>query len=172
MYSAGLIKTILTAYPLSVSGVHGPAHWARVLENGTHLAKRTRADLEVVQLFAVLHDSQRFDEGECRQHGQRAADFAQSLRGAHIQLDDHRFELLLEACAYHTEGKTEADITIQTCWDADRLDLGRVWIIPDPDKLCTEPARDPKLIDWATQRAKDEFRSAILEEWLVEWRGH
>ena len=44
-------------------------------------------------------------------------------------------------------GQTEADITIQTCWDADRLDLGRVWIIPDPDRLCTEPARDPALIE-------------------------
>ena len=166
MYSAGLIKTILTSYPLHVSGPHGPSHWARVLENGAHLAPLTGADLEVVQLFAVLHDSRRTNEGECYEHGQEAADFARTLRGTHIHLDDDHFELLYDACAYHTDGQTDADITVQTCWDADRLDLGRVWIIPDPSKLCTEPARDPKLIDWATKRAKEEFRPAILDEWL------
>jgi len=99
-------------------------------------------------------------------HGPDAADFARSLRGTHIHLDDDKFELLYEACANHTNGEIEADITVQTCWDADRLDLGRVWIIPEPGRLCTEPARDPKLIAWATQRAKDGFRPAILDEWL------
>ena len=169
MYPAGLIKTILTSYPLPVSGVHGPGHWARVLENGAHLAELTGADLEVVQLFAVLHDSRRTSEGECYEHGREAADFARTLRGAHVHLDDDRFKLLYDACAYHTDGETDADITIQTCWDADRLDLGRVWIIPDPGKLCTEPARDPALIDWATKRAKEEFRPAVVDEWLEEF---
>ena len=169
MYSAGLIKSILSSYPLPVSGVHGPCHWARVLENGTHLAALTGADLEVVQLFAVLHDSRRTTEGEDYEHGPDAADFAKSLRGIHIHLDDRRFALLSEACANHTNGETEADITIQTCWDADRLDLGRVWIIPEPKKLCTEPARGPKLIDWATKRAKSDFRPAILDDWLEDF---
>jgi uncharacterized protein len=166
MYAAGLIKTILSSYPLPVDGVHGPAHWARVLENGTHLAEITGADLEVVQLFAVLHDSRRTTEDECYEHGQEAADFAQSLRGTHIHLDDDRFELLYEACARHIHGETEADITVQTCWDADRLDLGRVWIIPRPEKMCTEPGRDQKLIDWATVRAKDEYEPDIVAAWL------
>ncbi len=169
MYSAGLMKTILTAYPLHVSGLHGPSHWARVLENGAHLAPLTGADLEVVHLFAVLHDSRRTNEGVCYEHGQEAADFARTLRGTHIHLDDDRFDLLYDACARHTDGETDADITVQTCWDADRLDLGRVWIIPDPRKLCTEPARDPKLIDWATKRAKEGFRGAILDEWLAKF---
>ncbi len=167
MYSAGLIKTILTAYPLHLGGIHGPVHWARVLENGTHLASMTGADLEVVRLFAVLHDSRRTNDGECWEHGQDAADFARGLRGKHIFLDDDRFELLYEACAHHTDGETDADITVQTCWDADRLDLGRVWIIPEPNRLCTEPARDPALIDWATKRAQEKFRPAVLDEWLT-----
>jgi uncharacterized protein len=38
---------------------------------------------------------------------------------------------------------------VQTCWDADRLDLGRVGIIPRPDRLCTEEARDPVLFERA-----------------------
>ena len=167
MKSDGLMKNLLSTYPLPLSGVHGPAHWARVLENGTYLAALTGADLAIVQLFAILHDSRRTTEDECYEHGLEAADFAQSLRGTHIHLDDDRFELLYEACAMHTHGETDADITIQTCWDADRLDLGRVWIIPNPGKLCTEPARDAKLIEWATARAKDEFEPDILGEWLA-----
>jgi uncharacterized protein len=45
------------------------------------------------------------------------------------------------------------DITVQTCFDADRLDLGRVGKIPDPRLLCTDAAKDPKTIDWANQRS-------------------
>lgn len=168
MFPAGLIKTILTAYQLPVSGVHGPAHWARVLENGTHLAEQTGADIEVVQLFAIFHDSQRTDEGVCFEHGQLGAEFATTLRGTHIHLDDDRFDLLYEACSHHTDGETEAEITVQTCWDADRLDLGRVGIVPDPDRLCTEPAKALSLIDWATRRAMENAQPALLDGWLKE----
>jgi uncharacterized protein len=61
--------------------------------------------------------------------------------------------LLHTACADHTKGLLDADITIQTCWDADRLDLGRVGIVPDPDRLCTDAAREPTFQDWAYQRS-------------------
>jgi uncharacterized protein len=32
---------------------------------------------------------------------------------------------------HHSEGAVHADPTVQTCWDADRLDLGRVGVMPD-----------------------------------------
>lgn len=166
MPAGSLIQTILSVYPLSPAGVHGPAHWARVLENGLHLAGLTGADKEIVSMFAILHDCRRNNEGEDYDHGQDAADFAQTLRGTLIHLDDDRFQLLYDACAHHTYGETEADITVQTCWDADRLDLGRVYILPDPGKLCTVPARDPALIDWATRRAQEDFQPTVLDEWL------
>jgi hypothetical protein len=35
----------------------------------------------------------------------------------------------------------DGDITVQTCWDADRLDLPRVGIQPLPQFLCTEAAK-------------------------------
>jgi uncharacterized protein len=38
--------------------------------------------------------------------------------------DDDRFDLLYTACDLHTDGLTDGDVTIQACWDADRLDLG------------------------------------------------
>ena len=54
------------------------------------------------------------------------------------------------------DGFTDADLTVQVCWDADRLDLGRVGIEPIPEKLCTEPARDSKMIAWAYRRSLNE----------------
>jgi uncharacterized protein len=57
-----------------------------------------------------------------------------------------------------------ADITIQTCWDADRLDLGRVGIVPDPARLCTVAARDPDLIRWAIERSRDGCTPSIVHQ--------
>ena len=48
---------------------------------------------------------------------------------------------LLRLC-HHSDGRVDADVTVQTCWDADRLDLGRVGKRPDPRLLCTPAARD------------------------------
>ena len=41
------------------------------------------------------------------------------------------------------------DITIQSCWDSDRLDLWRAGIEPDPKYLYTETAKELKTISWA-----------------------
>ncbi|MBN1284634.1 MAG: hypothetical protein JXB47_04480 [Anaerolineae bacterium] len=117
------------------------------------LAERTGAKVAVVELFAFLHDSKRVSNSRDPEHGARAAAFARSLRGTLITLDAADFELLAYACAYHTAGLTEADVTVQTCWDADRLDLGRCDIIPQPDRLCTGAAKDPAMIQWAVQQS-------------------
>ena len=62
-----------------------------------------------------------------------------------LYLDVGQVALLAEACRCHTEGKCSADPTIGTCWDADRLDLGRVGKRPDPKFLTTRSARDRAL---------------------------
>ena len=71
-------------------------------------------------------------------HGARGAEFAASLRGKSFLLADDDFELLQYACIWHTDGVTHDNATIATCWDADRLDLGRVGIVPDPKRMCTQ----------------------------------
>ncbi|MCY2989975.1 MAG: hypothetical protein NTY19_19200, partial [Planctomycetota bacterium] len=98
------------------------------------LATATAANIEVVQLFAVFHDSRRVNENTDYCHGLRGAELAGQLRGQLFDLPDADFDLLYQACADHTDGLTEADITVQCCWDADRLDLGRVRMTPDPRK--------------------------------------
>ena len=123
----------------------------------------------MVQLFAVLHDSKRISDFSDPGHGPRAAAFARTLRGVLFDLPDHEFRLLHRACAGHTHERTHPDVTIQTCWDADRLDLGRVGITPHPSLLCTEVAKRPETIRWADGRASlgmiPEF---VTKEWRIE----
>ncbi|BCU77864.1 hypothetical protein llg_25790 [Luteolibacter sp. LG18] len=117
--------------------VHGPDHWRRVERNAVLLATRTGADVDVVRLFALFHDSRRENDGHDPEHGARGAAHAAELRGTAYALDDARFELLRLACTGHTDGLHHPDPTIGTCWDADRLDLGRVGMIPDPYYMST-----------------------------------
>ena len=66
-----LVHIILREYALAWNGTHGVSHWARVLENGRRLAEETGANIQVIQLFAVFHDSRRLNEGFDDGHGQR-----------------------------------------------------------------------------------------------------
>jgi uncharacterized protein len=154
MISKDLMSVIEQGYALRLDGIHGSAHWARVRNNGLRLAQETGANPQVVELFAFLHDSQRLNDGHDPQHGARAARFAASLQSSHLDLSDSDFELLRFACEFHTDGLTEADVTVQTCWDADRLDLGRIGIAPDPHRLCTSAAKAPATIEWAVTQSR------------------
>jgi uncharacterized protein len=161
-----IMRVILEGYALPPRGYHGVVHWARVAENGLRIAEDNGADAEVMQLFALFHDSRRVNEKIDNGHGQRGGDFAKTLRGSLVHLDDARFDLLYEACRLHTDGQTEADPTIQACWDADRLDLGRVGITPHKRFLCTEAARG--MVYWAHNRAVTRHEpTAVLESWGI-----
>ena len=118
--------------------VHGPDHWRRVERNACVLAARTGAIVPVVRLFALFHDSRRENEGFDPDHGRRGGEFAAEVRGLWYELSDEHFDLLHYACVWHTDGFHHDDPTIGTCWDADRLDLGRVGSIPDPYYMSTE----------------------------------
>jgi len=164
-----IVHAILDEYALPRDGDHGVAHWGRVLENGLRLAEETGANVEAVTLFAVFHDSKRVNEAVDLGHGQRGAEFASALRERIFDLSDDEFDLLYRACAKHTDGHIHDDITVQTCWDADRLDLGRVGITPHPGRLCTDAAKRPEMLTWADGRAGfgvvPEF---VVDAWGVE----
>lgn len=157
--SQDLLGVICGGFALNLTGIHGEAHWARVCDNGLTLAEQTGADPEVVGLFAYLHDSKRQSDGWDLEHGQRAADFVRYLAGSLLHLSGAKLDLLAYACAHHSDGLTDADVTVQTCWDADRLDLGRISIQPDPRYLCTLAAKDPSMIEWAFVRSQKRPRS-------------
>jgi uncharacterized protein len=105
------------------------------------IAAGNTADHTVVQLFAVLHDSCRLDDWGDPDHGRRAAEYAKTLRGRLFEMDEQDFRGLYGALYHHADGKTTGDVTMGTCWDADRLDLPRVGIIPDPSLMSTEVGR-------------------------------
>jgi uncharacterized protein len=164
-----IIDSILAEYSLPLDGYHGVAHWARVYENGLRLCQITGANVEVVRLFAIFHDSKRENEGHDPDHGSRGAEFSQELRGKLFAMPDAEFNLLHRACVGHTHELTHPDITIQTCWDADRLDLGRVGITPHPSRLCTAAAKHPTILKWADARGCDGFvPELVVKEWGVK----
>ncbi|MDY0093905.1 MAG: hypothetical protein RBT80_14520 [Candidatus Vecturithrix sp.] len=149
-----LFRTLQKQYVLPLHGIHGISHWARVYENGSRIAEQTGANVKIVRLFALFHDSKRQSEGVDPEHGLRGAEYAQTFhKAAFLELSDQEFELLYRACADHADGFTEADMTVQACWDADRLDLYRVGILPDPAFLCTRAAKAANLREWANARA-------------------
>ncbi len=51
---------------------------------------------------------------------------------------DEEGSLLEKACRYHTTEHRTGNPTIDVCFDADRLDLGRVGIVPNPKLMATE----------------------------------
>lgn len=121
--------------------VHGPDHWARVERNGIHLARCLGLNDLIVRLFAVLHDSMRENESGDPGHGRRAAHYAATIRDDLPSLNQESFELLHYACECHTHYRHAASEIVGICWDADRLDLGRVGMVPDPAYMNTAEAK-------------------------------
>ena len=147
-----LLAEIKKNYRLRWMGAHGIIHWHRSYTNGIKLASQEGVNTRVVQLFSVFHDSQRRNEHFDRNHGKRGAELAVKLR-RYCPLDDAEFELLTTACSLHTNTLDHENITVQACFDSDRLDLFRVNIYPDPKRLCTPMAKDEKIIKWAYKRS-------------------
>ena len=121
-------------------------------ENGMKLSVQKGVNVKVVQLFSIFHDSRRRDEHTDPAHGNRGSQLALELRD-HLPIDDDEFQLLVTACSLHTSADNHKNITVQTCFDSDRLDLGRVGITPNPALLCTPLAKQKETIGWAYERS-------------------
>ena len=150
--TADLLSMIRRGYRLNWYGTHGVIHWSRVYDNGVKLAEQDGVNIRVVQLFSIFHDSRRRNESSDKEHGRRGANLAVTLR-EYVPLNDADFSLLITACELHTSAVTHENMTVQACFDSDRLDLGRVGIIPDPKYLCTPLAKKQEIIEWACKRS-------------------
>ena len=139
----GLLRAVEEHFgPYAHSSIHGVSHWKMVEKNALKIAAFSGADILVVTLFAWFHDSCRVNDHTDDGHGNRAAEYAMTQRGVLFQLDDHCFELLLEALRDHTNGKVSIEATIGTCWDADRLDLTRVGEFLKPKFMSTAKGKE------------------------------
>lgn len=138
---ADLWARVLARSPAADSTIHGPDHWARVERNGLFLCRHVEASVKVVRLFALFHDCQRLHDGQDPGHGARGAAHAQELQSEFTDLTGEEMGLLYTACREHTSTIHVDNPTLAVCFDADRLDIGRVLRAVDPSYLNTEPAR-------------------------------
>ena len=121
--------------------LHGINHWDRVYAYGQQLLTPD-VDPFVVALFAYLHDSCRVDDGYDTTHGARAAEWIDTLRESYLKtLSEEQIRLLKKACRLHTTTPRTGNPTIDACFDADRMDLWRVGITPDLEKMATEKGK-------------------------------
>jgi uncharacterized protein len=126
IWLAGIRDHVMSIFHCGSDSIHGPDHWQRVEALGLRLGESSGADLTVVRLFALLHDSCRLNDGDDLDHGLRAVEMLDRIAARIFALDGDRFDLLKQAIRLHTSGLTAEDPTIGTCWDSDRLDIGRV----------------------------------------------
>jgi uncharacterized protein len=130
-------------FALGLQSTHGPNHWRRVEAFGLQIAKHTPGvDIDVIRLFALFHDCRRENENRDPGHGARGAALAFDLYHQEFrQLEDMAFDRLITACCWHTHRTHTDDLTIGACFDSDRLDLGRIGIIPEASYFNTAIAR-------------------------------
>lgn len=138
-----LINAVLDQLLVDRDCIHGLAHWQRVERNGLYLAQATGADADVVSFFALFHDACRADDGHDAGHGARGAKLARRFaEKGRLPLDEAQLESLCTACAGHTGGRRSSDTLVGCCWDADRLDLTRLRMEPQPRFMSTKPAQE------------------------------
>jgi uncharacterized protein len=161
--AARLVEAVLEKSTGKDSFIHGESHWQRVAAAGLSLLPETPgADPALVFLFALFHDSMRLNDNYDPEHGPRGAALARELRGEAFDLEEAEMGLLAFACEEHTNGGIGPDPTVGVCWDADRLNLWRVGIIPDPRFLSTKAARSEERIGWARGLQQEQFAWAEL----------
>jgi uncharacterized protein len=141
------------------STVHGPAHWARVHRFGGLLADHAQlpaAARTCVELFAWLHDLAREDDWGGNKHAIDGASQLDRFLGALGEaLAEEQRETLRAAIRHHSDGMVAREafdagllprtswpgdlvtLTVGCCWDADRLDLPRVGILPRAELMST-----------------------------------
>jgi uncharacterized protein len=153
-----LVDAVLERSTGKESSLHGESHWQRVAAAGLALLPETPgADPALVFLFALFYDSMRLNDNHDPLHGPRGAALARELRGDAFDLEEAEMALLGFACEEHTNGGVAPDPTVGVCWDADRLNLWRVEIRPDPWWLSTEAARTEERLAWARHLQGEHF---------------
>jgi len=146
-----LVDAVLSRAWRRESAWHGEMHWRCVAATGLELATADASvDRATVFCFGLLHDTRRLNETVDPGHGRRAARLAEELHAdGRLQLDGTHFTALLEALRLHSGGQVSPDPTIGTCWDADRLHLPRVSIVPNPALFSTRAAHGPSRVSAA-----------------------
>ena len=128
----------MSRWPEDMGRTHGVEHWDRVAKFGRMLYQEG-ADMDVILAFAYLHDAERMSNGRDINHGQRASGLIDTIRHTQLEaLSDEQIAKLKRACELHTIQHRTGDLTIDICFDADRMDLPRVDITPSQKRMATK----------------------------------
>lgn len=145
--------------------VHGPEHWRRVESFGSYMWDPKKTDIDVIVAFAYLHDVEREDNLDDLGHGPRAAELVDSLRdGLLSYMSNRQIRLLKKACRLHSCVDRTDNATVNTCFDADRLDLPRCGTAVDPGRLATHYGRMICLTQWYRKMWSDTMSEPVLQE--------
>ena len=144
-------------WPEELGTMHGVEHWDRVAHFGRFLYEEG-ADMDVIMVFAYLHDSRRLYNDEDEGHGLRASELVDEIRDSYLEmLDSEQIEILKRACELHNTVHKTGNKTIDICFDADRMDLQRVGILPMPERMATK--RGAEIV--SNPRYKDNYNILI-----------
>lgn len=151
-------------FRLEWQGIHGLPHWVRLMQYGMRIAEREGGDPWVVAWFAILHDHQRWDDGDDRHHGPRAADAMVDVQalGWFDDLNPTQIDLITEAVRHHSDGWIHSNPSIGACWDGDRLDLVRLGIAPSIGLLSTNTAKKMASIHTVNGQSALRHRLAVV----------
>lgn len=128
------------------SACHGPEHWKCVAFVGVGIAQECGHDPLVPLLFGLFHDAMRMNDHFDPGHGPRAGELVLELAGTGgLSLAEPALADLFEACKVHTRADPTERLPLGICLDADRVNLWRVSIRPQPRYLST---RQNWTTDW------------------------
>ena len=131
-----LFQSAVTQLGVDPFGLHGVLHWNAVFQNCLMLNPvATIVDEWFYWCFSCLHDCCREDEYVDPEHGQRAADI---IEDTVTRFGNELHSAILD----HSIGDVASTPLVNVCWDADRLELVRVNITPDPAFMCTEAGKE------------------------------
>lgn len=153
------LSSAVLPYARMQSELHGPGHWARVARFGERLGRLSglpEGQRLLVQAFAWCHDLARESDGTDPEHGRRGAVLFPRVADAVFPwLTEQETAIVVTAIRHHNDGLVadvellgehvavpgwepeDVALVIACCWDADRLDLQRLGIPPDPTLMST-----------------------------------
>lgn len=157
------------ARPDHIGGIHGIGHEARVLIWQELLARlvladgqRQALDQEALRWAAVIHDTQRVEDGLDLLHGSRAATWVRRKRTVQKALTAPTLETLAYLCTWHVPPDSAAPTMtaeLAVFKDADGLDRVRLGDL-NARYLRWEASRDLLL-----PLASPLFRGSLAREW-------
>lgn len=140
------------------SPLHGDAHWRAVASSGLDIADADAGvNRRLVVAFGLIHDFQRIDDGWDEEHGARAANAIGRLKSLPAMLSRTEISKLKTACEDHEKGFVSEDPAIGACWDADRVNLWRIGVKPDPAFFSV--LRVGRGFEEVSHKARETFRN-------------